>query len=426
VKNLIPNSWEVELSCPQCGAPVTLEEADRILSCAYCRVRLIMIFRGYPQYYLNPYQENYNRVIQEMTYIPYWRIRGMTFSCLHPRGKERVVDTTFLAAQAPGMPLYLGLQSRAFNLRFISSAKKGRFLQPQLPLNGFLSQVGEENDPTSDLQPLEIPPQFTSAFIGETISLVYTPIYLQAGAIFDGLGDRQIGRTSESAFESIPSLGPENFRTLRFLPVICPYCGSDLQGEKDTQILLCRNCDRVWDYAQEELKQIDFKTLKYTGEKSQIFYLPFWRIRAKVSGWPGQMPLPLTRLPLVPKRASAGKIEEGNLYLLPAFKLSPSLFLTVSKATSLRQPLDPVWLDSLPQGQYYPVTLAADQAAEGINAVIADFIKSHPIPRLSQIKIEPAEHLLIFIPFHAQGNELVNEAMSIGISRTALHFGRFL
>ena len=48
------NSWEVELQCPQCGAPVTLEEADRILSCAFCRVRLIMIYPGYPQYYLEP------------------------------------------------------------------------------------------------------------------------------------------------------------------------------------------------------------------------------------------------------------------------------------------------------------------------------------------------------------------------------------
>ena len=47
-------------------------------------------------------------------------------------------------------------------------------------------------------------------------------------------------------------------------------------------------------------------------------------------------------------------------------------------------------------------------------------------PNLSQIKIEPSDHLLVFIPFHLQGNELVNDAMSLGISRTALHFGRFL
>jgi DNA-directed RNA polymerase subunit RPC12/RpoP len=425
----MPDSWVVEFQCPQCGAPVSLDEADRILSCSYCRVRLIMIFPGYPQYYLNPYQEKNGRSIQEMIYIPYWRIRGMTFSCLQPKGKERVVDTAFLAAQAPGMPLYLGLQSRAFKLRFLSSAPKGRFLQPQVPLNDFLSQIGEgqvveENNPPSDLQPLEIPPPFRPAFVGETISLVYAPVYFQEGAIVDSLGDRQIGRASESDFESIPSLGPEGFRQVHFLPVICPYCGADLEGEKDTRILLCRNCDRVWDYTRDELKQLDFKTLKDSGEKSQIFYLPFWRIRAKISGWPGQIPPPLTRLPLVSNQASAGK--EGNLYWLPAFKLSPPLFLTVSKAASLRQPQAPIWLDALPQGQYYPVTLPVDQAEEGLNAVIADFIKNRSIPRLSQITIETTDHLLTFIPFHLQGNELVQEGMSVGISRTSLHFGRFL
>ena len=157
---------------------------------------------------------------------------------------------------------------------------------------------------------LEIPPPFRPAFIGETISLVYAPFYFQDGDFVDGLGDRPIGRASQSDFESIPTLGPEGFRQVRFLPVICPYCGADLQGEKDTQVLLCRNCDRVWDYTRDELKQIDFKTLKDSGEKSQIFYLPFWRIRARISGWPGQMPLPLTRLPLVSDQASAGKTEE--------------------------------------------------------------------------------------------------------------------
>ena len=57
VKNLTPNPWAVELQCPQCGAPVTLEEADRILACAFCRVRLLLIHPGYPQYYLDPYQD---------------------------------------------------------------------------------------------------------------------------------------------------------------------------------------------------------------------------------------------------------------------------------------------------------------------------------------------------------------------------------
>ena len=122
------NSWKVELQCPQCGAPVTLEEADRILACAYCRVRLIMIYPGYPHYYLDPYQDQ--KPVQEMIYIPYWRFRGLAYACLQPKRKDRFVDATILAAELPFVPPHLGLQTRAFKLRPLSSHKKGRFLQP--------------------------------------------------------------------------------------------------------------------------------------------------------------------------------------------------------------------------------------------------------------------------------------------------------
>ncbi len=66
----MPDSWAIELQCPQCGAPVTMEEADRILACAFCRVRLIMIHPGYPQYYLDPYLENENKPFRNCSISP--------------------------------------------------------------------------------------------------------------------------------------------------------------------------------------------------------------------------------------------------------------------------------------------------------------------------------------------------------------------
>ena len=201
-----------------------------------------------------------------MLYIPYWRLRGMAFSCLQPKGKDRFVDATFLATEIPFMPPYLGLQARAFKLRFLSFAKKGRFIQPQIPLEGFLSNNSEENEVSSDFQEFEIPQLFRQTFVGETISLVYAPIFFKDGAVFDGLGHRQLGNAQGVRFGEIacPS-GPEGFRQVRFLPVLCPYCGADLQGEKDTHILLCRNCDRVWDFSQDELKQIRFRDYEGPG-----------------------------------------------------------------------------------------------------------------------------------------------------------------
>lgn len=416
------NSWKVELQCPQCGAPVTLEEADRILACAFCRVRLIMIFPGYPQYYLDPYQDH--KPVQELIYIPYWRFRGLAYPCLQPKGEDRFIDATFLATELPFLPFHLGLQTRAFKLRPLFSQKKGRFLQPQFSFEKYFSQITEENSSPSELG--ETPGLFRQVFIGETISQVYAPIFIKDGIIFDGLGDRILGKGRESDFEKYPASGPEGFRQVRFLPVLCPYCGADLQGEKDTQVLLCRNCDRVWDFSQDELEKIDFGIMETTGDKRPAFYLPFWRIRTRTSGWSLPNQPSITRPSRHSGPSQPGGEKEEPFFWLPAFKLSPSVFLTVSRAVSLRQPLEYSLIETLPKGQYYPVTLPWEQAAGGLKAVIADILKTHPVPRISQIKIEPSDHLLVFIPFHLQGNELVQEGMSVGISRTALNFGRFL
>jgi hypothetical protein len=417
------NPWAVELQCPRCGAPVTMEEADRILTCAFCRVRLLLIHPGCPQYYLNPFQED--QPAQDMIYIPYWRIRGMAFSCLQPQGKDRFVDVTFLAAETPGMPPYLGLQSRAFKLRFLSSAKLGRIIEPQRPLDGFLSQVAKENMFFPEPPDCEISPRFQQTFIGETISQVYAPIFFKAGGVYDGLGQRLLDRVKEADFESLPFISQDGVPPVRFLPVMCPYCGADLEGEKDTQVLLCRNCDRVWDYSRNELKQIEFGIMK-GGDEGPAFYLPFWRIKTGIKGWPPQIQRPLTRLNLGPGQSSATGSKEENDYWLPAFKLSPSQFLMISRAISLRQPLDYSLINTLPKGQYYPVNLPWEQAKEGLKVLIADFLKTHLAPKISQIQIEPSEHLLILIPFHLRGHELVHQTMSVGISLNALHFGRFL
>ena len=422
MKNLTYNSFEIEHQCPRCGAPVTLEEADRILACSYCRVRLIMVYAGYPEYFLDPYLEG--KPLQELIYIPYWRFRGLAFAGLPSNKEDRFIDDTFLAAGIPFLPSRLGLQTRAFKVRPLSFQKKGRFLQPQFSFEKVVTQLTEEK--FSPSEPEDPPVLFQQVFIGETVSLVYAPIFIKDGIIFDGLGDRVLGKAGEPDLEKLPVTDQQESGQVQFIPVLCPYCGADLQGEKDTRVLLCRNCDRAWDFSQGELKKFDFRIMEASGDERPVYYLPFWRIRARISGWPGHIPSPLSRPLLDDQQSPRGESEEENLYWRPAFKLSPSLFLTVSKAASFRKPLTPMYLDTLARGQYYPVTLPWEQAVEGLTPVIADFIKNRLLPRFSRIKIEPADHLLIYIPFHLQGDELVQQDMRLGISRTSLHFGRFL
>lgn len=244
-------SWAVHLQCPQCGAPVTLEEADRILSCAYCRVRLLLIYPGYPRYYLDPYQDR--PPAQELIYIPYWRFKGIALAGPQTGLEARSVDATFLAAKIPFLPLTLGLQARAFKLRFFSFQKKGKFIEPQLQSENFLNSLKEDQGPF--FEPERETTFYQQALIGESFSLVYAPVFLKEGSVYDGLGDRLLGKGVNFDVKKFPVHSPKGSWQVEFVPVLCPYCGADLQGEKDTQVLLCRNCDRVWEYFREDSKK---------------------------------------------------------------------------------------------------------------------------------------------------------------------------
>ena len=46
--------WQIEQGCPQCGAPVTLDETDRLLACPFCRTRLYLVPEGHFRYHIPP------------------------------------------------------------------------------------------------------------------------------------------------------------------------------------------------------------------------------------------------------------------------------------------------------------------------------------------------------------------------------------
>lgn len=414
------NPWAVELQCPQCGAPVTLEEADRILSCAFCRVRLLLIYPTYPCYYLDPYQDR--PPLHHFFYIPYWRFKGLALSCLQPTREDRLVDETFLAIENLILPPTLGLQSRAFKLRHLSPQKEGNFLQPRFPFQQFLTQITGEGDLSPEIN--ERSSLFHQIFIGETISLVYAPIYLKKRMVYDGLGNRLLGEARPSDFEPYSFLTREGSKPVEFVPALCPYCGSDLEGEKDTLVLPCRNCDRVWDFSSGGLKKVDFGIIE--SQKEKTFFIPFWRIKAKIRGLPPQVYVPLTKADYLPGSEPGDGDERVLSFWLPAFKVFPALFLKLSRAMSLRQPSPHLFQERIPKGTYYPVTLDWKQAREGLKAVVAAAIKPRISLKLARLTIEPLDHFLVFIPFRLQGSEFVQEEISVGINKNALHFGRFL
>jgi len=85
-KNLTPNAatsavkssnFLIDYQCPQCGAPAVLDETDRLFLCEYCRVKSYLITKDYFRYTL-PSKAPENK---KLLYFPYWRFKGMLFSC---------------------------------------------------------------------------------------------------------------------------------------------------------------------------------------------------------------------------------------------------------------------------------------------------------------------------------------------------------
>jgi DNA-directed RNA polymerase subunit RPC12/RpoP len=108
--------WQIEHQCPQCGAPVILEETDRILACPYCRVSLYIAARDYTALYwpASP------AVAQEIVFMPYWRFKGMSFSCRGREVQTKIADMSRLAVPVIGMPYSLGVRPQALKLKFVA------------------------------------------------------------------------------------------------------------------------------------------------------------------------------------------------------------------------------------------------------------------------------------------------------------------
>jgi hypothetical protein len=68
--------WQIEHGCPQCGAPVTMDETDRPLACPFCPTRLYLVAEDHFRYHIPPAAGAEG----ELLYIPYWRFRGSSFT----------------------------------------------------------------------------------------------------------------------------------------------------------------------------------------------------------------------------------------------------------------------------------------------------------------------------------------------------------
>lgn len=403
--------WQIEQSCPQCGAAATLAETDRLLACAFCRTRLYLVPDGPFRYHIAPVAPGGG----ELLYVPYWRFRGASFSVTAAELTGRIVDTSRLAVPVPGLPTSLGLRPQVLKLRFVNPGTTGRFIAPDPP--------APEAAPAPRRLPRGI---FYRGFVGETLSLIHAPYLLRDETLFDGILSRPVAACPTREQERLRAAPPTPAGQVRFVPTLCPRCGWDMEGRQDSLVLLCRNCDSAWHCPGQAFEPVSFSVLPPPPDGGEIaLFLPFWRMRACIEGMALDSRADLIRLANLPRTTTAA-LEAAPLHFWsPAFKIHPALYARWSRQMTLFSPADDAESVRLPAAPLHAVTLPLAEAAEAIvltiTQLIADRRKAYPL--LADLRVTLREARLEYHPFLARGNELRHPGMGVVLDRTALDFG---
>lgn len=398
-------NWHIEHQCPQCGAPVILEETDRIFLCSYCRTKLYLVPHNCFHYYISPPDS----VSGEIYYTPYWRIKGLLFS-LCPNGiTHRYLDTNTLALKCPNLPVSLGVRPQVLRLKFFTPNTPGRFLPYHTSARETLSSFG--------------PSDIHHSFIGETTSLIFFPLYAEGGELYDSFAKKPVSGGMVSP-ELLPDSEEVKPGTISFIPTLCPQCGWDLLGERNSVVLICQNCNSAWECRRNTLVPVPFIIM--TGGDTIAHYLPFWRMKARVEGVCLESYADLIRLGNLPKAISR-KFEDTSLYFWsPAFKIQPTTFLRWARQLTVYQPAED-GRELSRDMSLYPVTLSAAEAKESILITLADIITTKKIiPLIPDIRITVHDLLLVYHPFTTQHNELIHSVLKLSIDTKSLIYGALL
>jgi len=406
------SSWNIELQCPQCGGPISLEETDRLLTCSYCHVRLYLWTPNQFCYCLPALRASSENLI----FIPYWRFKGVAYSIISFDVQHRILDATLLAYSHRALPATLGIKPQTLKMRFASKEIQGTFVKPQMVLQEAVMRIqGQFENLEEGL--LSRPP-FDREFIGELGSLIFFPVFIRNGEVVDGILGRAIGPEKDLVLEEALSGVPDHWH-IKALSTLCPNCGNMLQGGRESLLLFCTVCNAAWNPSQGNLVNFNFKVM--SGKGGSEVYLPFWKMKVNVEGIELKSYADLARASNLPKMIQPEWEKQEAYFWVPAFKLHPNLFLRLSKQMTLFQMPEEMEV-VLPKALVHPVTVSEESAAASLKIHLVNLLtkKKDYFPKLHEITIESVETTLVLIPFNPTGTELVHPQLGIGLQRQTL------
>ncbi|MGD9089776.1 MAG: hypothetical protein PVI38_14840 [Desulfobacterales bacterium] len=385
-----------------------MEETDRLFACKFCRVKSYLeaadVFR-----YMLPSSAPASK---ELLYVPYWRIKGMLFSCAGKGVGHKFVDVSHQAVSSPVFPMSLGLRSQALKLKFITPETEGRFLKPTQSLARIEQLFDERFEKTLPK------PVLHHAHIGETISLIYAPYYAE-NRLYDAVLNKPIaaGALDASELDQLPDENP-HWR-IHFMATLCPNCAWDLEGERDSLVLLCRNCTSAWYPVGKGLKQIKFG--KHRSDDKNSIYLPFWRIKCDIKGLELKSYADLIQVANIPRVVQPGWEKVGFRFWVPAFKVRPKIFMQLSKNMTLAQ-LHTQLDGEMPDKRHYRINLPVTEANQSLKVNLASFLKpKHQlIDLLPPVSISARSFALVYVPFIEKHHEYIQPDLHYAINKNTL------
>jgi len=266
---------------------------------------------------------------------------------------------------------------------------------------------------------------FHQRFIGETVSLIHAPLLLRGGTLCDAVLGRPVCTCAIEDQERLHATPAGAQGQVRFVPTLCPHCGWDMEGERDSLVLICRNCNSAWACPGQAFIHVEFAVMTPPPGTGKIaLHLPFWRMMPRFEGLDLASWADLIRIANLPKAITPAFAAAPLYFWSPAFKVNPALYARWSRQMTVFRPVG-YETDRLPDTDLYPVTLPLGEAAEGIVINLAQLItdKRKLYPRLDSLRVTLEESRLEYHPFVSSRNELLHAALQVSLDRTALAYG---
>jgi DNA-directed RNA polymerase subunit RPC12/RpoP len=471
----------LEHQCPQCGAPVSLGEADRLLTCPYCHVRHLLFASDYFRYYLPP-RKDFGR---EVFYIPYWWCRGLRVVIQGMNVKYNAIDRSLCALMQANpsqagrqsfdakfadpalsyVPISLGLRSQTLTLKFAESSLSSVCFSPRLDVSDFIATL-KRAPPIISMLPvagsgvrdglfgfsltskklstvlsMEQPAQNSledrlladmvelglddradpmpdpyCEFIGETVSLVYSPFFIVDSLLFDAVTGEKVG--SAAGLDPARYLQNAPFPKTDFYPALCPDCGRDLKGEKESCMLACDQCRRVYAPSGTGLTGEEY-SVAWPIPKADV-WLPFWRIAAECTGGSLWSVADFYRFTGTPKPILKQDEDRPFHFMIPAFHAHPELFVKLSKLFTLY--IGEIEEPPHALKPHYPISMPASEAFESIPSLLVQTApaKKKMVERIGGSSFSMKSASLVFVPFEEKHSEYYQPRCNVAISRNAL------